>query len=251
MTLTIARREEAGLDDQSGAVASGNLFAFGLPSMSLKRALYGPWRKDLSKPVETKASPLETHAPRQASDRVVFFRTWLQAPFVTATMFPSSRALSRALAAAVDPRVPGYVVELGPGTGPVTAALVDSGIEPHRLVLIEVIPEFADRLRERYPSARVITGNAFEAPSLLRQLGLSPLAAVVSCLPLYAKSPEWRQNYLADLLSLGDDGHRFVQATNFRASPIPIERGRVEAVSSTRIWRNVFPAVVWTYRLTH
>ena len=230
---------------------SGSLFLFGLPPVSLKGSPYRPLEEDLSEPADADASPLESRTQPRASDRMVFFRTWLRAPLVTATMFPSGRALSRALAAAVDPSVPGHVVELGPGTGPVTAALVELGIEPHRLVLIEVIPEFADRLRDRYPSARVITADAFEAPSLLRQLGLNPLAAAVSCLPLYSKPPEWRQKYLADLLSLGGLGHRFVQATNFRASPIPIERGRVEATSSARIWRNVFPAVVWTYRLAH
>ena len=194
---------------------------------------------------------LLSDVPRQShsSDELAFFRMWLRAPLVTATFLPSSRNLSRALAAAIDPSIPGAVLELGPGTGSVTAALVERGIAPERLVLMELMPEFSERLRDRYPSARVITGDAFSAPSLLAELALGPLSAVVSCLPLYGKPPSWRQKFLLDLLSLGGPGHRFVQATNFPASPIPIDNRTIEASSSSRIWLNVFPAVVWTYRL--
>lgn len=184
-----------------------------------------------------------------ASDEFVFLRAWMRAPLVTAAMLPSGRILSRALAEAIDPAVPGAVVELGPGTGPVTAALVEHGVAPDRLILIEFLPEFCEVLRRRYPAARVIAGDAFSAPEILRSLNVGPLAGVVSCLPLYGKKPERREQLLHDLLRLGGRGMPFVQATNFARSPIPFDPAAIAGVASPRIWLNLFPALVWTYRL--
>ena len=185
----------------------------------------------------------------ETSDEFVFLRAWVRAPLVTAAMLPSGKALARALAAAVDPAVPGAVVELGPGTGPVTAALVERGVSPERLVLIEFLPEFCELLRRRYPAARVIAGDAFAAPDILRHLNVGPLAAVVSCLPLYGKKPECRERLLQDLLRLGLKEMPFIQATNFSRSPIPFDPATIAGAPSSRIWFNLLPALVWTYRL--
>jgi phosphatidylethanolamine/phosphatidyl-N-methylethanolamine N-methyltransferase len=158
----------------------------------------------------------------EASDEYVFLRAWMRAPLVTAAMLPSGKVLARALAAAVDPAVPGAIVELGPGTGAVTAALLERGIAPERLILIEFLPEFCELLRRRYPAARVIAGDAFDAPDILRDLNVGPLTAVVSCLPLYGKKPEYRQRLLHELLRLGPKGMPFVQATKFRPLAHPV-----------------------------
>jgi phosphatidylethanolamine/phosphatidyl-N-methylethanolamine N-methyltransferase len=197
-------------------------------------------------------SELTTPAPYQgqrSADGFMFLRAWLKAPFLTATMVPSGPSLSKALAAVVDPRVPGPVVELGPGTGPVTAALVARGINPDRLILIEYLPEFCKLLQSRYPTARVVHGDAFSAASIIGELNAGPLAAVVSCLPLYARPPEVRQKLLMDMLTLGRTGMPFVQATNFPRLPIPIDPTLATAAMGKRIWRNMFPALVCTYRL--
>ena len=185
----------------------------------------------------------------EARDELVFFREWLRAPFLTAAMLPSGPALSAAIAAAIEPRVRGPVVELGPGTGAVTAALIERGISPERLVLIEFIPEFCKLLQKRYPEARVIQGDAFAAPSIVGEMGLGPLAGIISCLPLYARPPEAREKLMLDLLRIGAPEAVFVQATNFPRSPIPIDVSQISAAPSKRIWRNMFPAVVWSYRL--
>jgi phosphatidylethanolamine/phosphatidyl-N-methylethanolamine N-methyltransferase len=200
--------------------------------------------------------PAEGHLQRSGffretehSDDFVFLRAWVRAPLVTAAMLPSGRVLSRAMAAAVDLALPGPVVELGPGTGAVTAALVERGVAPERLILIEFLPEFCEVLRRRYPAARVIAGDAFAAPDILRSLNVGPLAGVVSCLPLYGKTPERRERLLNDLLRLGPKGMPFVQATNFPRSPIPFDDGKIAGTPSRRIWFNLLPALVWTYRL--
>src|SRR5947207_2685967 len=70
-------------------------------------------------------------------DDVRFIRTWLEKPLALGAVTPSSRALARTMAAYVDPKIPGAIVELGPGTGPITEALVAQVIDPGRLVLVE------------------------------------------------------------------------------------------------------------------
>src|SRR5262245_23268902 len=119
-----------------------------------------------------------------ASDALHFFRAWMAAPLRTGAQLPSGRELAKAMAAAVDPDAPGVVVKLGSGTGAITAALVERGIAPERLILIEADPQFCELLRRRYPTARVVTGDAYDAPRMLRGLGAGPIAAVVSGLPL-------------------------------------------------------------------
>src|SRR6185436_8384723 len=183
------------------------------------------------------------------SDQFVFLRSWVRAPFATAAFLPSGRQLARAAAMLIDPRVQGPVVELGPGTGPVTAALVERGVAPERLILIELNTEFCALLRNRYPAARIIAADAFEAPAIFKTLNVGPLSAIISFLPLYGKTPEFRQNMLLDLLRLGRRETPFIQATYFPRSPIPIDGALIEATPSRRIWRNLVPAVVWTYRL--
>ena len=82
-------------------------------------------------------------------------------------MTPSGKALARTMAAYVDPSMPGPIIELGPGTGPVTEALVAQGIDPARLVLVEFDPTFCRLLRERYPTATVVQGDAYSLRRLL------------------------------------------------------------------------------------
>ena len=89
-----------------------------------------------------------------------FLRAWLESPLRTGAQLPSGRDLSNAMAAPVDPAARGAVVELGAGTGAVTQALVDRGVHPKRLVLIEANPQFCGLLSERYGEARV--ANAFQ-----------------------------------------------------------------------------------------
>ena len=202
----------------------------------------------MTKPAGGQLERSELLRESDASDEFVFLRAWMRAPLITAAMLPSGRGLSRAAAAAVDPSSPGAIVELGPGTGAVTAALVERGIQPERLILIEFLPEFCELLRRRYPAARVISGDAFDAASILRHLGVGSLAAVVSCLPLYSKKPEQRERLLHDMLRLGPSGMPFVQATNFARSPIPFDPQDVAGEPSPRVWFNLLPALVWTYR---
>lgn len=187
-------------------------------------------------------------APAQSVDAARFLRAWLVRPLATGAQLPSGRDLSRAMAAAVDPEAPGVVVELGPGTGPVTEALLQRGVAPERLILVESNPHFCTLLGARYPHVRILSGDAFAAPRMLRQSGVGPVAAIVSSLPLAVFRPWRRRRLLLEWLSLGTPETPFVQFTYFPIPPIPVGEGRIVRGAAPRVWNNLWPARVWTYR---
>jgi phosphatidylethanolamine/phosphatidyl-N-methylethanolamine N-methyltransferase len=182
-------------------------------------------------------------------DEVRFIRTWLEKPLETGAVAPSGKVLARAMARYVDPRVSGPIIELGPGTGPVTEALVARGVDPARLVLVEYNPMFCRLLRSRYPAATVVQGDAY---GLKRTLGdvLAPhaAAAVVSSLPIVTKPLRARLRLVGEALNFLAAGAPFVQFT-YAVGP-PLQRGLsgVQAEASERIWLNLPPARVWIYR---
>ena len=148
----------------------------------------------------------------------------------------------------VDPHSTGPVVELGPGTGPVTEALVEAGVDPSRLVLLEFNPTFCRLLRSRYPEATLVQGDAYSMRRLLESLLRQPAAAVVSGLPLVTKPVKQRLRLVRDAFELMVPGAPFVQFTYSVASPLPKHHGGFTAEGSERIWMNLPPARVWVYR---
>jgi phosphatidylethanolamine/phosphatidyl-N-methylethanolamine N-methyltransferase len=181
-------------------------------------------------------------------DEVRFIRSWMEKPLATGAVMPSGKPLARAMAKCVDPKLEGPVIELGPGTGAVTAALVEHGIEPSRLVLVEFNPTFCRLLRTRYPEATVVQGDAYGIKRLLASLLRQPAAAVVSGLPLFTKPLKFRLRLLADAFTLLAAEAPFVQFTYAIVPPIPRSYSGAHAQGSERIWLNIPPARVWVYR---
>jgi phosphatidylethanolamine/phosphatidyl-N-methylethanolamine N-methyltransferase len=181
-------------------------------------------------------------------DEMQFIRSWIEKPLSTGAVMPSSRVLARAMARYVDPRSQGPVIELGPGTGPVTEALVQRGVNPGRLILVEFNPDFCRLLRTRYPAATVVQGDAYRLRKLLENYVDEPAAAVVSGLPLVTKPLRTRVRLISDAMTLLATGAPFVQFTYAMLPPIPKELSGVRAESSELIWMNLPPARVWVYR---
>jgi phosphatidylethanolamine/phosphatidyl-N-methylethanolamine N-methyltransferase len=181
-------------------------------------------------------------------DEMQFIRTWFEKPLSTGAVMPSSKALARTMARYVDPRSSGPVIELGPGTGPVTEALVQQGIDPKRLILVEFDPDFCRLLRARYPAATVVQGDAYRLRRLLESYVLEPAAAVVSGLPLVTKPLRTRVRLISDAMGLLAPGAPFVQFTYAMVPPIPKAVSGIKTESSELIWMNLPPARVWVYR---
>lgn len=185
---------------------------------------------------------------RDHDDEARFLRSWLERPLVTGAVTPSGRMLARTMASYVDPRTPGPVVELGPGTGPVTEALVRRGVAEDRLVLIEFNPEFCKLLRRRFPRATIVQGDAYDIRGALEGVVDDPASATVSSLPLLTKPLDQRLNLLDAAHALMHRGAPFIQFTYAVVPPIPARSQSYTASGSNRVWLNLPPARVWVYR---
>src|SRR2546423_521864 len=106
----------------------------------------------LEKKIEKHIRLFEQKNGIRLDDEVRFIRSWIEKPLAIGAVTPSGKALARTMARYVEPQVAGPVIELGPGTGPVTEALVEQGVDPARLVLVEFNPKFCQLLRSRYPT---------------------------------------------------------------------------------------------------
>ena len=185
------------------------------------------------------------------ADSARFLKSLIAAPRLTGAVAPSGRALARAMAAAAGPPPHGLIVELGPGTGPVTRSLIEAGVARERLVLVEYDPGFCQLLRRRFAPARIIEGDAYDLPRTLAELAGQPIAAFVSSLPLLNQPPQRREKLIGDAFALMGPAGLFVQFTYGLLSPIPREvcANRYAARRSRPILLNLPPARVWTYRL--
>lgn len=184
-------------------------------------------------------------------DEVRFLKNWIDKPLMTGAVAPSSPQLARLMASYVDPDRSGLVVELGPGTGVVTQALLERGIAPERIVSIEYNPDFCSLLRQRFPKVHFVHGDAYRMPQAIAGLvgeERHPLAAVVSSLPLFTRPLPERTRLLDDSFARMAPGAPFIQFSYALVSPVPHGATRFEIERSSWVVRNLPPARVWVYR---
>ena len=186
--------------------------------------------------------------PLRLDDEVRFLRSWIEKPLHMGAVMPSGRVLARTMAQYVDIKSEGPVVELGPGTGAITNALIEHGVDQKRLVLVEYNPGFCALLRERYPHAKVVQADAYTLRDSLRNVLSAPASAVVSGLPLVTKPMLTRLKLIREAFVAMAPGAPFVQFTYSVAPPIPKSLPGVSTEASERIWMNLPPARVWVYR---
>lgn len=184
----------------------------------------------------------------QILDDLRFLKTWASAPLRTGAVSPSSRELAARMALELDPAAPGRLVELGPGTGVITRALINRGFDASRLVLVEYDPKFCHTLQQTFPGATVIRGDAYNLRDHLRHLDNPCLAGVVTGLPLFNRPLHQRVRLINDCLEAVSPGMPVVQFSYALIPPVPMGHGDYAIDVSKWVWRNLPPARVWTYR---
>jgi phosphatidylethanolamine/phosphatidyl-N-methylethanolamine N-methyltransferase len=199
-------------------------------------------------PLQSSVRALKKPKPPRLDDEVRFLRSWIEKPLHMGAVMPSGRVLARTMAQYVDIDSSEPVVELGPGTGAITSALIEHGVDQKRLVLVEYNPGFCALLRDRYPHAKVVQGDAYALRDSLWNMLTAPASAVVSGLPLVTKPMLTRLKLIRDAFVALAPGAPFVQFTYSVAPPIPKSLPGVSTEASERIWMNLPPARVWVYR---
>ncbi len=180
------------------------------------------------------------------ADFVQFFRSWVSDPLRVAAVAPSGERLARLMTQEIEP-FGGPILELGPGTGVFTRALLARGIPESALTLVEFGEEFAVRLRVRFPAARVVHMDAAQ----LGQCGLfddSPFGAVISGLPLLSMPPAKVVAIVGGAFETMKPGGAFYQFTY--GPRCPVQKAILESLGLTakRIGgtvRNIPPAGVY------
>jgi len=183
-----------------------------------------------------------------SSAPILFLKRWLKDPLKIGAIAPSSRELAAAMARLVPANSQDLVIELGGGTGVITQALLEAGISPARLIVVERDEALHDLLVKRFPEVRILRGDAADLAGLLRPLGITRACAVVSGLPLLAMRDSVRDRIVEESFALLEAGAPFIQFTYGPYSPVGRERLGVSGKVATWVPANLPPASVWVYR---
>ncbi|MEY4964738.1 MAG: hypothetical protein RL274_321 [Pseudomonadota bacterium] len=181
------------------------------------------------------------------ADNLRFLKALITRPKNVGAIVPSSPALARAIAQGIDINRAGPVLELGPGTGVITQAILERGIAPERLTLVEYDAEMAAHLAHRFPRVHVLQGDAFDLERTLGNRHGELFGAVVSGLPLLNFPLALRKSYMEGLISRLEHGAPVIQFSYGTQAPVEAPPGCTVSRAAL-VWANIPPARVWIYR---
>ncbi|MDA4845290.1 phospholipid N-methyltransferase PmtA [Hoeflea poritis] len=193
---------------------------------------------------------LQRHVADRFSQKLRFFKGLVSQPKTVGAIVPTSIYMARRMASVANPASGLPVLELGPGTGVVTRALLRRGIAPENLVAVEYSPEFCRHIRKELPAVKLIRGDAFSLDETLGALRTTRFDCVISGIPLLNFPVETRVRLLEDVLGRIPKGRPFLQFSYGPNSPIPAGRGQYSVTRFGIEIRNIPPAQMWMYRRT-
>lgn len=190
-------------------------------------------------------------AAAPSHDRVknagLFLKRWLANPLQMGSVVPSSPALCRRIAALIRRDPEEVVLELGAGTGVISHALLAAGVPPERLVVVEIVRDMANHLRDVLPGVTVIQGDAFDLARALPERLHGRVGTVICGIPL-VMLPIAQQRRFVDAVESVAPGKGFLLYTYCITSPLPYRRLGLAAKREAWTPRNIPPASVWRYQ---
>ena len=186
----------------------------------------------------------------ELSPQWTFFRQWLKSPLSIAAISPSGRQLAGRMIAEL-PADARRVIELGGGTGVFTEALLRHGVAAADLLVLEINEELHHHLRQRFPAAHVVCGDARELAEFATSSGYAdagPADAVISGLGLLSMSRPAQKAILQAAFSLLRPGGRFIQFTYGPGCPVAqevLDDLGLHARRGELAWWNMPPATVF------
>lgn len=181
-------------------------------------------------------------------EEVRFFKGWMDGPKAVGAVLPTSSVTARRMASVINPDSGLPVLELGPGTGVITKAILERGVRPENLWSVEYSADFVEHLNQEYPDVNVIHGDAFDLDSTLGDGRDTVFDSVISAVPLLSFPVEKRIATVEDLLNRIPAGRPMVQITYSPLSPVPGRRGDFSVEHHDFVFRNFPPAQLWIYR---
>lgn len=185
---------------------------------------------------------------RAVEEKELFFKQWLRSPRSMGSVIPSSRALARAVAKETVWSPGRFVVELGGGTGAITRGLLEAGIAPDSLLVIELERHLYEYLRDTFPACRVVQGDATRLAEILERQGIRDVATVISGLPMVNMPKAFKRAVVEQAFRAVGESGVVLQYSYSPVCPIPADELGVDARIARFVPWNVPPAFVWRYR---
>ncbi len=185
-------------------------------------------------------------AAEPVSNPWMFFRRWIANPLQMGSIVPSSPMLCGRVVAQTRRAPDEAVVELGAGTGVISRALLDSGLPPEKLWVVEIVPAMAAHLRRVLPGVNVIEGDARLLAELLPASVLGKIGTVICGIPLVLL-PVPEQRRFIDAIQAVAPGRGFLHYSYCVTSPLPTGKHGLAAKREAWTPLNFPPASVWRY----
>jgi len=195
-----------------------------------------------------KNSGVKQALAQKFEEEIRFFKGWMDKPKAVGSIFPTSSVTARRMASVVEVGSGLPVLELGPGTGVITRAILERGIEPRSLYSVEHSKNFVRSLRREFPGINLIQGDAFDLDAALGENAGLIFDCVISAVPLLNFSSERRIVFVNDVLSRIPPGRPVIQITYGPMSPVPVGLGDYVVEHFDFVIRNLPPAQLWIYR---
>lgn len=191
---------------------------------------------------------IHQHQKKKISESILkFSKSIFLNPFTTGALFPSSIYLARNMANCIDKNKSGFVLELGPGTGVITKAILACGIPDQQLISVELSSDFARALKKQFPLITIIEGNATHLTELVKDK--KPIHTIISSLPLRSLSKENRELIFSEISKILMPNGQFIQFTYSMKKDKHYYPNHFKLIHSFIVWRNIPPARVTVFQI--
>ena len=181
-------------------------------------------------------------------DEFRYLKTFATSPLKMGSVTSTSRPLADLMVRHARPDPAGHTLEIGPGTGVVTEALIRAGIPPEKIVSVEYDSGFCRHLRKRFPNVNILQGDALELANALGEFRSVTFSAGLSGIPLLNLPKAKRAPYLESVLDRLTPGGIVTQLSYSFVPPQEAIPGRLAVDKSKWVTFNFPPGRAWIYR---
>lgn len=185
-----------------------------------------------------------------------FALRFLQNPRATGALVPSGRALARKMGDEVNWETVETVLEIGPGSGSLTADFLPRLEGRTRFLAVEINPDFVNYLEGRFPQLDVVADSVENLPQILDERGIQAADAIISGLPWTIFKADQQEAYMGAIRAALNPQGIFLTYTYLQGLSLPggrrflrrLKENFARVKRSRPVWANVPPAVYFTCR---
>ena len=191
---------------------------------------------------------LSSKLANKLGEKIDFYSGWIANPKVVGAIAPTSVSMARIMASAARCDAGLKVLELGPGNGVTTRAILEHGVAPENLFAVEFTERFLPGLRLRYPGVNFIHGDALNISQISAELGIEKFDTAISGLPLLNFPVGDRARLVERVLDQLEPGRPLIQFSYGLRPPVPARDGHFTVTQVDSVLLNLPPARIWAYR---